>query len=105
MPPPDDVAAHIDFLKDVYVAGSTAIIALNDAAFLNHLEHDLGADRGSTLSLGRRDGTSYEGIALWPAVERAQTAEFNLTFMGALLSSAVSWIGDLLATEHFFDSR
>lgn len=105
MPSPRAIADHIDSLKDLYAAGSTALIALNDDRYLAHLEHDLGFDRDSTIRLGRHDDSHYEGIDFWAVVERARTPESNLTFMGALLSAAVSWIGDQLAVERYFDDR
>ena len=103
VPGPTEIATHIEFLKDLYVSGSTALIALNDDSFLAHLEHDLGFDRGSTIRLGRRDDSYYEGIDFWEVVTRARTPEFNLTLMGALLSASISWIGDQLNSENYFD--
>lgn len=105
MPIPDEIAGHIEFLKDMYAAGSTVLLALNDQAFLHHLEHGIGLDQGSTIRLGRKDDTYYEGIDFWGVVGRAKTPEFNLTFMGALLSASVAWIGDQLAVEQYFDAR
>ncbi len=105
MPTHAEVAHHIDFLKDLYAAGTTALIALNDEAFLAHLEQDLGFDRGSTIRLGRRDNSYYQGIDVWQVVDRARTPQFNLTFMGALLSASISWIGDQLTAEAYFDGR
>lgn len=105
MPAPAAIADQIDFFKDLYAAGTTALIALTDDGILAHLEHGLGFDRGSSIRLVRRDDTYYDGIDVWAVVEQARTKEFNLTFMRALLSAGIAWVGDQLTVESYFDDR
>jgi len=102
MPTAVEIIDHIEFLKNLYAVGNTGLLALNDPMYLEHLESNRGLDTGSTIRLGRKDNSYYEGIDFWEAVGRAQTPEFNLAFMGALLSASISWIGDQLKDEKYF---
>lgn len=94
----------IDVLKGYYVAASFWLVLLNDEDVLGLIENK-GYDLRSTARLGRRDGTYYEGLPdLWSAIHAVRgSAGFNLDFLGALLTVCVTWVGDALDRQAYFD--
>ena len=105
MSTPGELADEVNYLKVFFVAGTTGLIALNDPEILTHLERSRGFDRGASVRLGRKDDTYYEGLDFWSAVSTAQSSTFNLAFMGAMLLASISWIGDKLNANTYFDGR
>jgi hypothetical protein len=64
----------------------------------------LGLDRGSTLRLGRRDGTYYEGLDVWRSVDGVQDdPDFNLNSLRVWFMVALSAIGQSAAENAYFD--
>lgn len=98
------IADLIDSLKDQYVAQSIGLIAVNQRGY-----HDLlrasGYDFGTTLPQGRRDNTMYRSLPpFWDAIDRcANNPEFNLNYLGGLLTVHTSWVGDRLGQHKYFD--
>jgi hypothetical protein len=98
-----EVADLLDRLQATYVATSTAIILLNDDQILQLLTAK-GFDIGTTIRLGRRDNTYYEGIRLWDSIQLVRNNPgFNLDFLGSQLMVILSWIGDKLSENGYFD--
>lgn len=63
-----------------------------------------GLDPGSTSRLGRRDDSYYEDRDVYEAISVARDNRgFNLDFLGGLITTAVSWIGDELSANECFD--
>jgi hypothetical protein len=62
-----------------------------------------GIDRGSTMRLGRRYDTYYEGVDVYAAQEAVHGSGYNLDFLGTMLSVALLWIGDALTRASYFD--
>ena len=99
----DEIADMIDTLKGYYVAATMGLLVLNHPK-LSELLLELGFDPGSTTSLGRKDGTKYAGLDVYEALGATRgSAGFNLDYMGALLTVFVSWVGDALAENLYFD--
>lgn len=93
----------IGALKGFYVAASMGMLFLNHPR-LSDLLLELGLDPGSTVRLGRKDNSYYEGLDVYAALASTRgDAGFNLDFTGALLTVAVSWVGDELAANQYFD--
>lgn len=93
----------IDQLKAAYVAASTGLVLLNDPD-LPELLLARGYDAGSTIRLGRKDNTYYEGLDPYSAIEASRgNPGFNLDFLGDLITTMVSWVGDELASNGYFD--
>ena len=98
-----DIAASIDWLQATYAATSTMLVTLNDNDFLN-LFASKGYDHGSTVKLGRKDNTYYEGINLWKSVYTVrENPQFNLNYLGTQLGTMISWIGHDLSKNSYFD--
>jgi hypothetical protein len=98
-----EIADMIQRLQDYYVAVSTALVFLNDDDALRLLQAK-GYDPGSTIRLGRRDNSYYEGIKLWDAIHSVRgNAGFNLDFLGSLFMTTLSWVGDELSKNGYFD--
>jgi hypothetical protein len=98
-----EIADMLQRLQDYYVAASTALILLNDDEVLRLLQAK-GYDPGSTVRLGRQDNSYYEGIKLWDAIHSFRgRSGFNLDLMGSLLMTALSWVGDELSKNAYFD--
>ena len=94
-----DIADMLQRLQDYYAAVSTALIFLNDDDALRLLQAK-GYDPGSTIRLGRRDDSYYEGIKIWDAIHSVRgNAGFNLDFLGSLFMTALSWTGDELSKK------
>ncbi len=100
---PEEIASLIEQLQATYAATSTSLVMLNDPDF-HRLLQDKGYDAGSTMRLGRRDNTYYEGIRLWDSIHLAkENSQYNLNFLGSLFMTMVSWIGHELSENHYFD--
>ncbi len=98
-----EIADMLQRLQDYYVAVSTAIILLNDDDALRLLQAK-GYDHGSTIRLGRRDNSYYEGIKLWDAIHSVcGNAGFNLDFLGSMFMTTLSCAGDELSKNAYFD--
>lgn len=99
----EEIADMLQRLQDYYAAISTALIFLNDDDALRLLQAK-GYDPGSTVRLGRRDNSYYEGIKLWDAIHSVRgNAGFNLDFLGSLFMTILSWVGDELSKNGYFD--
>lgn len=98
------VAELIDRLKEYFVAGGLSLVLLNDDDVLRLMERK-GYDPGTTIALGRRDNTKYTDLPpLWDAVSAVRgDPQFNLDYLGLLLTVIVSWVGDALAQHRYFD--
>lgn len=100
---PDEIVEMIDQLKASYVATSMGLLALNDPG-LSELLLRWGLDPGSTVRLGRKDNSYYDGLDVYSALGIARgNPAFNLNFMGGLITTAVSWIGAELDANRYFD--
>src|SRR5690349_6558525 len=85
-------------LQEYYAAISTALVLLNDDDVMRMLQAK-GYDPGSTITLGRRDNSYYEGIKLWDSIHSVRgNAGFNLDFLGSQLMTIISWVGAELST-------
>ena len=103
MPPtPDQIANLIDRMKATYAGTSTTLRYLNDPN-LDKLLGQWGIDKGSTINLGRRDGTYYEAIDLYSSISLIQdNAQYNIEFLGGLLMTIISFVGDALKRNKYF---
>lgn len=99
-----EIADKIDRLRSYYVAASFGLVLLNDDDVLQLIERK-GYDLGSRVTLGRRDNTYHETLPdLWTAIGNVrESSAFNLDFLGSLLMGAVSWVGDDLKNNGYFD--
>jgi hypothetical protein len=98
-----EIADMLGRLQEYYAAVSTALVLLNDDDVLRLLRAK-GYDPGSTIRLGRRDNSYYEGIKLWDAIHSVRrNAGFNLDFLGSLFMTTLSWVGDELSKNGYFD--
>lgn len=98
-----EIADMIERLLEYYAAMSTTLILLNDDDILKLLEAK-GYDRGSTIRLGRRNNSYYEGIDFWQSIHAVRgKSGFNLDFLGGLMMTILSWVGDELAKNQYFD--
>jgi hypothetical protein len=98
-----EIADMLERLQDYYAAVSTALVLLNDDEVLRLLQAK-GYDPGSTIRLGRRDNSYYEGIKLWDAIHSVRgNAGFNLDFLGSFFMTTLSWVGDELRKNGYFD--
>jgi hypothetical protein len=98
-----EIADMLGRLQDYYTAVSTALVFLNDDDALRLLQAK-GYDPGSTIRLGRKDNSYYEGIKLWDAIHSVRgNAGFNLDFLGILCMITLSWVGDELSKHGYFD--
>jgi hypothetical protein len=98
-----EIADMLDRLQQYYAAISTALVVLNDNDVLGLLQAK-GYDPGSTIRLGRRDNSYYEGIKLWDAIHSVRgNAGFNLDFLGSQLMTILSWVGDELSKNGYFN--
>jgi len=98
-----EIADMLERLQATYAAISTTLILLNNDDILNLLQSK-GYDPGSTIRLGRRDGTYYEGIRLWDSIHTVRgSAGFNLDFLGSQFMTILSWVGDELSKNQYFD--
>jgi hypothetical protein len=98
-----EIADMLERLQAYYAAISTAIVFLNDDDVLRLLQAK-GYDPGSTIRLGRRDNSYYEGIKLWDSIRAVRgSAGFNLDFLGSQIMTILSWVGDELSKNSYFD--
>lgn len=78
-----EIADMLDRLQATHAATSTALILLNDDDILRLLAGK-GYDPCSTMRLGRRDNSYYEGIKMWDSIYRVwKNAGFNLDYLGS----------------------
>ena len=97
------IADLIDRLQVAYTASSTALIFLNDPDVARLLTAK-GYDPGTTIRLGRKDGSYYDGIRLWESIEQVRNnAPFNRDYLGGHFSTSLSWVGDHLKRAGYFD--
>lgn len=98
-----EIADLVERLQATYAATSTALVLLNDPQ-LEELLTARGYDKGSTIRMGRRDNTYYEGINLWDSIYLVRgNNQFNLDFLGSLFMTIFLWIGDQLSKNNYFD--
>ena len=98
-----EIADMLQRLQDSYATVSTALVFLNDDDALRLLQ-EKGYYPGSTIRLGRRDDSYYEGIKLWDAIHSVRgSAGFNLDFLKSLFMTTLSWVGDELTAKGYFD--
>ena len=98
-----EIANLIDRLQATYAATSTALLLLNDDEILQLLLAK-GYDPGSTIRLGRRDNTYYEGIKLWDSINLVRgNAGYNLDFLGSYFMTILSFVGNKLSENRYFD--
>lgn len=99
-----EIAEVIDRLRAYYVGASVGLVLLNDDDVLRVIESK-GYDLGSRTRLGRRDGTYHDNLPdLWTAIREVRGSPgFNLDFLAGLLMVAVSWVGDDLRRNGYFD--
>ena len=98
-----EIADLIDSLQSVYAATSTALLLLNDDQTIQLLAAK-GFDPGATIRLGRQDNTYYEGIKLRDSINLVRgNARFNLDFLGSQFMTILSWVGDQLSENGYFD--
>jgi hypothetical protein len=92
----EDVANYIDSFKLNYTATSTSLRFLNDPNLEDFLL-GFGMDPGSTVRLGRKDGTYYEGLDVYASMAhfRAESG-FNVEYLGHQMMAAISFIDDAL---------
>jgi hypothetical protein len=98
-----EIAEMLDRLQATYAAVSIALMVLNDDDVLSMLQAK-GYDPGATIRLGRRDNTYYEGIKLWDSIHAVGgNAGFNVDFLGSQFMTILSWVGDELSRNGYFD--
>ncbi len=98
-----DIATLIDSLQATFAATSIMLVTINDNDFLN-LFTSKGYDHGSSIRLGLKDDTYYEGIDLWKSVYSIKNnPEFNLNYLRTQLGTMISWIGHELKESNYFD--
>ena len=99
----EEIADLIDRLQTTYAAAATALLLLNDDDFLQLLRAK-GYDVGATIRLGRQDGTFYEDIGLWDAINLVrEDPRHNLDFIGSYFMTILLFIGDKLRLNEYFD--
>lgn len=97
------IASLIDRLKATYVASSTGLLLLN-APELSQWLAQYGVDVGSTVRLGRRDNSYYEGLDVHQSLALVQgDPAYNLDFLRSLFITVLSILGDALARNGYFD--
>ncbi len=98
-----EIADVIKWFRDTYAAQSMGLIFLNDPDLWNWLAAK-GYDKGSRIRLGRRDNTYYESLDLYHSIGVARgSATYNLNFMGMSFMMALSFVGDALSQNAYFD--
>lgn len=98
-----EIAEMIDRLQQYYAAISTSLLMLNNDDLLHSL-HATGLDEGSTIRLGRQDNSYYENINVWDSIRAVKgNSGFNLDFLGSQLMTILSWVGDELSANKYFD--
>ena len=98
-----EIADMIDRLQQYFAAISTSLIMLNDDDMLRFF-NSIGYDEGSKIKLGRRDNSYYRNINLWDAIRSVKgSSGFNLDFLGIQLMTILSWVGDELSSNQYFD--
>lgn len=100
----EDIADLISELRLAYVALSLTPVLINQPDFLKYLESH-GFDQGSTVRLGRTDGTYYEGLDIYDSLQLAVNhAPFNRLQLGMIFHLIFSTIGDRLQRAQYFDN-
>ncbi len=98
-----ELADEIDRSKLVYVAATTALITLHEEDLPRRLEK-VGFDVGSTVRLGRADGSYYECLDFWKALHVARMdPAFDISFMRDFQSMMLSRVGQVLSDYHLYD--
>ena len=100
---PTEIADMVDRLGQYYVLAGLALPLVGapdaDARVLA-----IGLDPDGSVRLGRQDNTYYEGLRIRPALDMAQgNSGFNLDYLGGWVMLMLSWLGDALHDNNYFD--
>ncbi len=102
----DDKQLIIDAIekyKKYNNASSFGIVLLNYPDIFENIQSK-GYDAGSTARLGRMDNSYYEGLDLYESINAIRgNAEFNLDYYRMIIIAEISYIGDILARNSYFD--
>ncbi len=100
---PGEIAIMLDRLQGYFAAVTTGILLLNDEAALQLLSRN-GYDPGARVRLGRSDNSYYEGIPFWDSIRAVRgNSGFNLDYLGSQLMTILTWVGDELSRNNYFD--
>jgi hypothetical protein len=96
------IAATIADMRDNLAGISTFLMVLNSSRYETIL-NEYGIDPGSTIELGRLDGSRYTSLDVYKSVGRIRgNPQFNLDYIGVFLMATVSLIADGLAQNSYF---
>lgn len=99
----EDIADLIAELRLAFATLTLMPALINQPDFLDYLDSH-GFDRGSSVRLGRKDGTYYEGLDIHESLASAVGhGPFNRLQLGLALFVIFSFVGDRLAQEKYFD--
>jgi hypothetical protein len=105
MPNKIEIAEYLRQVKLTYGSYSLSLIFLNDPSLYGLIE-SRGLDVGSTVSLGRQNGTYYSGIDIYCSIEAScGNPVFNMTFLKLWFMGVISLTGDYLKQNDYFDKR
>jgi hypothetical protein len=100
---PIEIADMVDRLKHYYVLAGLAL-PLVGAPDADARVRAIGLDPDGSVRLGRRDNSYYEGLRIRPALDMAQgNSGFNLDYLGGWVMLTLSWLGDALDDNNYFD--
>lgn len=98
-----DIAGLIAELRLAYVALTLTPVLINQPDFLTYLQSH-GFDHGSSVRLGRKDGTYYEGLDIYASLQSAVNhPPFNRLQLGMIFYLIFSTVGDRLQRAAYFD--
>jgi len=99
----EDIADLISEMRAAYAALSILPVLINQPDFSDYLLAH-GLDEGTTIRLGRKDGSYYEGLDLHDSLRSAAGhAPFNRMQLGMIFFLIFSIVGDRLKDENYFD--
>ncbi len=99
----EDIADLISELRLAYVALSLTPVLINQPDFLDYLKSH-GFDQGTTVRLGRTDGTYYESLDVYASLQSAANhPPFNRLQLGMIFFLIFSAVGDRLQRTQYFD--
>jgi len=97
------IANTIARMRDTLAGTATFLMVLNHPEFFSILQ-SFGLDPGSTMELGRRDGTKHPPLDIHESVRRIRgNPQFNLDYVGVILMATISLVADRLSRNAYFN--
>lgn len=100
---PEEIADLIRKLQKTYAGTGAALYLFNHPQIFDFLDAT-GVDQGSTVVLRKKDGSKYDDLDVYEAIERIRgNNRYTLDFIRNIHITKIIRVGDHLSQNDYFD--